>query len=462
MTIELEMSASAKGPRYRAIAAMIASHIASGEYGPGTRLPTHRELASSLGVTVGTVSRAYAELERRGLVRGEVGRGTFVLGGAADDMPVPEEQSGEFPIDLGRNYPASTVHRSDLMGVLADVAGDPGLVRLLGYQPHAGRSEHRVAGASWVRRGGLDVPEDRVILTAGAQHGILVALSTLLSPGDRVGVEALSFPGTKAVARMLGCRLEPLEMDSEGIVPEAAEAACRDGVRVICCVPGLHNPTNALMSVERRRHIAEIVAAHDAYVIEDDIFGLLLPEPLPPISTFAQRNGLYITSLSKTVAPGLRVGYLVVPPALFEKACATMRATCWMAPPIMAEVTSRWIDDGTALSILERTRKEAAARMKLARRILGPWSADAPDGAMHVWFQLPDAWTSDRLVAAARERGVLLTSAAPFMVGTTEAPRAVRICLGTPPTRKLLEEALERLAGILEAGLDSGADLSIV
>jgi DNA-binding transcriptional MocR family regulator len=147
-------------------------------------------------------------------------------------------------------------------------------------------------------------------------------------------------------------------MDEEGIKVEAIEAACRNGVRVFCCVPTLSNPTCAVMSVERRQAVADILKAHGAFLVEDDIYGLLSQKPLPPIASFAPENTLYVTSLSKSVSPGLRIGYLVVPSSLHDKACTAVRASCWMAAPLMAEIATRWIRDGGAAQILEAQRRE--------------------------------------------------------------------------------------------------------
>jgi DNA-binding transcriptional MocR family regulator len=449
-------------PRYRAIADALGEQIANGELEPGERLPTHRDLAHRLGVTVGTVSRAYAELERAGLARGEVGRGTFVRGGHADNfLQVVHEPPGG-GLDLGNSYPPPGRQALELSDALRALADDRSLGHFVGYQPHAGRPEHRAAGAEWIGRGDYDVAADRVIVTSGAQHGLLASLSTVLRPGDKLGIEALCFPGMKVVARMLGCHLEPLAMDDEGITTEAVEAACRNGVRVFCCVPTLSNPTCAVMSVERRRAVAGVLQAHGAFLVEDDIYGLLPQKPLPPIARFAPENTLYLTSLSKAVSPGLRIGYLVVPSRLHDKACTAVRASCWMAAPLMAEIATRWIRDGSAARILEGQRREVARRMKLATGILGPWGASGVDGALHLWFELPEPWSTAEFVEAARREEVILSSEAPFVVPGATAPRALRICLGTTPRRPDLEAGLQKLAGILSANADEDEQLSIV
>jgi DNA-binding transcriptional MocR family regulator len=251
-------------------------------------------------------------------------------------------------------------------------------------------------------------------------------------------------------------------MDAEGITAEAVDAACRNGVRVFCCVPTLSNPSCAVMSVERRRAVAEILQRHGAFLVEDDIYGLLPRKPLPPIARFAPDNTLYLTSLSKAVSPGLRIGYLVVPSRLHERACAAVRASCWMAAPLMAEIATRWIRDGSAARILDAQRHEVSRRMTLATEILGPWAASGADGAFHLWFELPESWSTTAFVEAARREDVILGSEAPFVVPGAPAPRALRICLGTLPRISDVETGLRKLAGILSA--DSAADeqLSIV
>jgi len=464
MTImPIDLSA-APGPRYLAIAEAIAGQVASGALTPGARLPTHRELAWQAGVTVGTVTRAYAELERRGLTVGEVGRGTFVRGPRAAAEPPGDLRlaTGGAPgtIDLSLCFPPPGDERAQLGPVLRALAADPRAVELLEYQPHAGREDHRRAGAAWIGLSGYQVDSERVMVTTGAQHGILVALAAATRPGARIAAEALTYPGMRVAAGMLGLDLEPLAMDDEGLVPAAVEAACRGGVRTIYCMPTLHNPTTAVMPAERRHAIAEVARRHDAVIVEDDLFGLFRENAPPPLAQFAPERTIYLTSLSKTVAPGLRVGYLAAPAELLERAHAAIRASCWMAPPLTAEVAARWIADGTAQAILDSHRRAARARLDLARAIFAGRDPVAADGALHLWLRLPAPWEAARFVAAARQRGVVIADQAPFALAGADQPAAIRICLGPPASRELLETGLRRLAGLLDEG--PGAAPSIV
>src|SRR5262249_4913244 len=168
------------GPRYRAIADAIAADLDTGQLKPGDRLPTHRDLAYRLGVTVGTVTRAYAEAQRRGLLEGHVGRGSFLAGPVRPPLTgltMPEHEPSGM-IELGLAFPPQNSDEL-LQRTLAELTRQPGVARLLNYQPHAGMPHHRAAGAAWIARHGLEVPADRVIVTAGAQHGLCIVAGAL-------------------------------------------------------------------------------------------------------------------------------------------------------------------------------------------------------------------------------------------------------------------------------------------
>src|SRR6185503_7364485 len=180
------------GPRYLAIADALADDVAQGRLRPGGRLPTHRDLAERLGVTVGTVSRAYAEAAHRGLVSGEVGRGSFVRN-EAPEFGVPAAGAPQGLVDLSVNHPPTTKDESRgevLARTLAALARRSDLARLLEYPPEAGAPAHRAAGAAWIARSGLKAAAANVLVTSGSQHGMTALFAALLRPGDLVLTEA--------------------------------------------------------------------------------------------------------------------------------------------------------------------------------------------------------------------------------------------------------------------------------
>lgn len=461
MTIWLPNLEQQRGPRYLAIAEAIARDIRAGRLKTGERLPTHRDLAYRIGVTVGTVTRAYAEAERRGLIAGEVGRGTFVREArdrAAGDplresFPLQETSVAEDggPIDLSVNHPVRHADDALLGEALRALADEKGASALLDYQVNRGILRHRAAGAKLIRHNGLEVPPDRVIVTCGAQHAMAVAFTALTRPGDVVLTESLTYPGMKLIAGMLQLRLHGVAMDEHGLKPDALEAACRSlQPKALYCLPTLQNPTAVTMPEARRREIAAICEAHGVAIVEDDIYGFLDEAAPRPLSHYAPALGHYVLSASKCLAPGLRAGFLAVPPGDNAAFAAAVRTTVWMAPPLAVEIAARWIEDGTGERLWTRLRQEAIARQRLVQERLQGFDYKTAPHSLHGWLTLPEPWRASQFAAEARERGVLVTPAEAFVVARP-APQAVRICTGTVQTREQLLRGLDTLLTLLRS-----------
>src|SRR5215470_3857598 len=444
MTIWQPDLTSVTGPRYLAIVDALAFDLDSGRLRAGDRLPTHRDLAYRLGLTVGTVTRAYAEAERRGLIKGEVGRGTYIRDRSGRALPIHavEGAFGESVIDLSMNFPSRLDGDAVLARGLQEMAADGSLGYLLDYHPYRGRADHRTAGASWVKRHGLEVSAEQIVVTAGGQHGMAVVLGTLAGPGDVVLTEAVTYPGVKVLADLLRFELVGLAMDSQGILPDAFEKACRSGrPRALFCMPSLQNPSGAHMPEERRREIAAIARRHGVAILEDDIYGFLVKNGPAPLVTHTPELGFYLASLSKAIAPGLRIGYAVVPPEYVQRVTTSVRATTIMAAPPMAELASRWIADGTGERLGTQYRNEAIARQSIAREILQGLSYAAYPTGFHGWLTLPDHWLPAHFAAEMRQRGVVITPAEVFAPGKP-VPPAIRICLSAARNRDELRHAL--------------------
>jgi DNA-binding transcriptional MocR family regulator len=458
MTIWSPEVRSRIGPRYLAIAQALADDIAAGRLRAGVRLPTHRELADRLGVTIGTVSRAYAEVAHRGLVSGEIGRGTFVRA-----MPSEGRTRGSTAppalIDLSINHPPNTSdeERDLLSKSVIALARRADFGRLLDYPPDVAAETHRMAAAAWISRAGLKATADDVLISTGSQHSMTAIFASLLRPGDVVLTESLTYPGMKSLATLLHLRLQGLPIDADGLRPDAVAAACRNGTaRALYCVPTLHNPTTAVMSEARRREIAAIAQTHGLIVVEDDVHGRLHEGAPPPIAAFAPDITCYLTGTAKSIAPGLRIGYMLVPPSLLPRVAEAIRATAWTAAPLMAELVSLWITDGTADRIVQRKRQEAAARQKIAASILASYQYQSQPTAYQLWLTLPEPWRSETFAEEARHRGVAVTPAQTFLVGRNTTTHAVRVCLGAAASRESLASGLRILAGLLAEAPSAG------
>jgi DNA-binding transcriptional MocR family regulator len=449
-----------QGARYVVIAEALAADVAAGTLKPGTQLPTHRELAERLGVTVGTVSRAYAEAARRGLISGEVGRGTFIRA-----RPIPTDlRASSFPaglINLSQNHPphlGGEPHRLALERTLAALARQEDLASILDYPADGGNAVDREAGALWIERSGIAARPEDVLVCSGSQHGIMTVLATILKPGELLLADELTYPGLKAVAGLLHLRVQGVPLDADGMQPEAFEEACRAGSpRAVYLVPTIHNPTTAVMPERRRREIARIAREHGVAILEDDIHALLPERRPPPIAAFAPELSYYLTSTSKTLAPGLRIAFVLAPPGMFGRLAASLRATTWAAPPLMAALVSAWIRDGTADALVTDRRREAESRQARARALLSSARFDAHPSGYYLWLHLPEPWRSDSFTAEMRARGVAVSPAEAFVVGRGAVPHAVRLCLGAAPGRADLDRGLTAVADALSAAREAGA-----
>ena len=437
MTIWSPRLPETSDPIYSRIAVALERDIRAGVLVPGSRLPTHRELARALRVTPVTVTRAYAQAMRRGLVESTTGRGTFVRSAMARRDALPATET-----DLATNIvsvPLPAPSRA-----LLERAGE--VLTTSTYVTGAGTERHRAAGAAWI---GRDTDPARVVVTAGTQHALFLAFAATTRPGDAVFVEELTYHGAKGVAALLGIRLEALPLDRYGLMPDALARACRGRVtpKVLYTVPSLHNPTGVVMPETRRREIAKIALAHGLTVIEDDVCGFLLEKTPSPIAAFAPDRTIFITGLGKALAPAMRVGYLTAPDALLARVQSALASTILFTSPVMGEMASTWIEDGTAARIVAQKRAEVQLRNRMARRILPHASGDAR--APHLWVELPKRWTADAFAEEARRRRVRVAAAGSFAV-RDDAPRAIRVSIGAPLTIAELEQALQILAGIGE------------
>jgi DNA-binding transcriptional MocR family regulator len=434
-------------PAYLAIVEEIARGIRCGALRPGDRLPAHRLLGDLLGLNVSTVTRAYHEAARRGLVSGETGRGTYVLARATEARLFALDQRPlRDLVDLSTNTPPLEQRDVDLARSVAAISAGEAAATLH-YLTPGDWLVHRAAAAGWLRSRGLDVDPQHIVVCAGAQHALDVAIG-LVGDTDAIAVEAFTYPGLKALARQRQLRLAPLAMDAEGVTPEAFESACRSlPGRLAILSPTLHNPTTATMGLARRVAIVAIARRHDALILEEDVYGLLAEDAPPPLAALAPERVCYISGLSKTIAPGLRIGYLVLPPRLRERLVDAEHHTSWYVSSLSATLATHWLNDGTALARLCRQRAELVARHRIVVDCLGgmDWAgrADCP----HVWLR-PRRGDSADFVARARAAGVAVVGDAAFSAGRGGGYAGVRISIGAAVNREQLRKGLGALAAL--------------
>lgn len=442
-----------RGPKYLQIVEAMADDIGAGRLAAGARLPPHRELAYQLDVSANTTSRAYAEAVRRALLRGEVGRGTFVRSvGEPDRGETPNtlKRPRSGPIDLSRNLPLPGIAEPYIRRVLGEISDSPGLSALLDYQADEDLASHTEAGRTWLKSCGVEARSEEIVATVGAQHGLLCTLMALLHPGDLLLTEALTYMPVYAMAERLGVHTAQVDMDDAGVIPDSFEALCRASKpKAFYLTPTLQAPTTVTLSDNRRQAIAEIAARSGVILIEDDVFGPLKPGRPAALAVRAPDHTIYLTSLSKAVAPGLRVGFLSTPQHLAPILRHAVNLSAWMTPPLTLEVASRLICDGTAAELASRQRALAGQRQTLARSILADVElGEDPDG-LHIWVPLPEGVRADVFRGQCAQRGVLVTEARTFSARSSDVPEAVRVCLSHEPDETRLRQGLRKLADLL-------------
>lgn len=441
------------GPKYQQIVDAIAEEIATGTLPQGTRLPPQRILAYSLGISPNTTSRAYAEGVKRGLLYGEVGRGTYVRASSttpAHAVAADMRRRTSGPVDFSNNLPAPGQAAHYLRETLATLGRAPGLQSFLDYQTTGDLNHHSDAAIDWLERTGVQARRDEVIITSGAQHALLITLIATLSAGDLLLTEALTYAPVRAMADHLGLRLGSVAMDEGGICPDALNEICRGRVaKALYLMPNLHTPTTVTMNDARRTAIAEVARRHDLILIEDDVFGLLKLDRTQPLASLAPERTIYVTSTSKCLSPGLRVGFVRAPAPYTPLLRGAVNLSCWMPPPLMVEIAARWIADGTAELLIKAQRVEAASRQALARSSLAGCDIHADPHGFHLWLRLPSHWSPDGFRSEAANRGVEVTDGTVFAADASLRPRAVRLGLSHEASRDRVEIGLTVIRDLL-------------
>jgi len=437
--------------RYKAVVDALAADIRAGVIPPGARLPTHRELAAREGLALVTATRVYAELAEMGLVSGEAGRGTFVRESSLplrDD--VSERAFADDVVDLNFNYPSVPGQADQLRNALRGLASSGDLDALLRYQPHAGRLHERASAALHLERRGLSVPAERVLIVSGAQHGLAVTALAMLQPGDVVAVDALSYPGFKVLAQVLRLEMAPLPAGNEGPDLDAFEELCRTRpVRAIYTMPTLHNPLGWVTPAPCRETLVGIARRHGVTIIEDASYAYLVDRPPAPLAVLAPELTVYVSGLSKSVATGLRIGF-VVPPAQFIGAFErAIRGTTWNTPPLVTAIAAGWLNDGTVTRLEADKRADARHRQVVAREVLSGLDVVGNPSSYFLWLPLPGEARADQVATDLLRETVSVSTAEPFAM-TKNPPHAIRIALGSVEI-DVLARSLETVKRVIDA-----------
>jgi len=437
------------GPAYEQIARALVSDICSEKLRAGDLLPPHRDLAYGLGVSVGTITRAYQEASRSGLLATDGRRGTRVR--CEKQAASGAEPAVARDLDLRSHASPLGNWSTHLRQAMARASLESHVQDLLSYEAGPGSRQLRQAGARWLEHvSGVAKEPDNLILTNGAQHALLCSLLSCCRTGDPIAVERLTHAGLKATAATLGLTLVPIEMDDFGLCPESLDRTCRSNpVKVLVTVPDIHNPTTKIQPASRRQQIAKVAEKHRLTVIEDAVYAGLAPTIQPAIASFLPEQVIRLVGLSKTLGPGLRVGFIEAPNRMLDRLAANVKGTTWMTSPIQAEIARDLIESGAAQDILIENRTELSQRRELVLQRLSKFNVRVSEGSPHAWLELPAPWTSESFVSWAQRTGFLILSADGFTAERDRVDHAVRISVSASPD----EEQLDRALALMEQAL---------
>lgn len=437
--------------RYKTLVDAFAADIRSGKLLPGTRLPTHRQLAATEGLALVTASRVYAELEAMGLVSGETGRGTFVRETSLPPgLGMDQKVVAVGMTDLNFNYPSLPGQADLLRGALRQLASSGDLESLLRYQPHAGRLHERASVARHLRTRGLTVEAEQVLVVSGAQHGLAVTMMALLQPGDVIAADALTYSGFKVLAESLHLEVLPIPVLDHGPDLQALERLCRQRrVRAVYTMPTIHNPLGWVMDAAQREGLVTIARQHDLLIIEDAAYAFLAENPPAPLAHLAPERTVYVSGLSKSVATGLRVGFIAAPVEKVPALERAIRATTWNTPGVLTAIASTWLDDGTVTQLEAEKRLDAQARQSMAREVLAglPWVGHP--SSYFLWLPLPEDARAEQIVVELMHELVSVSTAEPFAI-SAHVPHAIRLALGSAEMGAL-RLALEKVKWVIGA-----------
>lgn len=425
----------------------IARLIDDGKLKPGEMLPTQREISTKLKVSIGTVIKAFTELTKRGYVFGEVGRGTFV----SDYKYLSSNVQSEL-INLGNfespDFTTLAAFRA-LQSGISEVTLDSELYFKMGYIEPSGSLSHKQAMVEWLKWCGLTADTNQVIICGSAQHATFLAIEVLCKPGEALMVEELTMLNIRDICSLAGVKMVPIKMDEDGIVPESFESQCRASKsRVLYTIPFLHNPTCAVQPLKRRQELVRIAAKYDVTFIEDGVNNALGEDRIKPLAALYPDHTVFVTSLSKAISPGVRVGGIYARQNLIEKLEFANRATLWMNSPLLNEIATNLIRSGKAKVMVAGKRQAIRERQRVVAKVLKGLEYATHPEAFHVWLKLPSQWNSADFAEELLKQKVLVRSSDMFYVGGGTPPNCIRIGIGSPHTLEELTTGLTRIVEV--------------
>lgn len=453
-----------KGPLYVRIADSAEADIKTGKLAAETRLPPQRDLAYDLGVTIGTITRAYALLRERGLVSGEVGRGTYVQPGLAANEnrtndPITANYGGTRlmsppPGKLRFDTTAAAdVGQAEMIGKLMMEIASTRSSEMASYT-RVLSPDWQEAGRQWLSTPHWSPEPSSIVPHLGVHAAITAIIAAVSAPGDRIVSEHLTYAQITRSAVLTGRQVVLVASDADGIIPEDFERVCaREHPKALFTIPSGQNPTLAAIPESRRREIAEIARKHNVWLIEDYIYGGMIRDDIPLFAQIAPERTFHVNGLSKAVAAGVRGAWVACPAHFSQRVRVTQKLITGGLPFVLAELAARLVLSGTADHIRTKILNEIEAREASARRIFKGCDFRSHRHMPFLWLKLPEPWLSGTFKQAAFNEGVLIDDEDEFKAGRGDRTyHRVRIAFSEGVNRGAIEDGMATLRRLLDDG----------
>lgn len=436
-------------PIYIYLADRLKEDILEGRLTPGTKLPPQRELADYLDINLSTVTRAFKLCEQRGLICSAVGRGTYVAADAAAQSIMLLNNPKDKIIEMGAILPNPDINEiaSDY---LRKMASEPDFYKLLQYGLIDYDELQIKAATRWLSYSGVRSGKENIIFSSGSQNGIFAIMASLFQKGERIATLPFTYPGLKSVAKILGIRLVPLPLYDGKVTEESLKYVYKNqSVKGFYFIPDFNNPTSEIMDIDTRKIIGAFCMKYGLPVIEDGIYTLFMPKPLPPIASFAPEQGIFISSVSKILSPGLRIA-VIHAPKRYRRAVWECLYSMLIAPPaLMMQLFTRLVISDRFEEIRKLRIEEVEERNRIFDRLCPKLKTAGNRYSPIRWLFLREEkrTTPAEFEKQARKQGVQIYGAERFTVGNGEVQAAVRLSLISAHS---LEEYIEGI-NILKA-----------
>jgi DNA-binding transcriptional MocR family regulator len=416
----------------------------------GYKMPPQRVLANQLGVNHGTVTRAYKICEEKGLVKGIVGKGTFIAASPGLPISLLTDHKDTGLISLGMAIPLYECNPFIEMHVkqVRD-SMDYGLT--MTYCPPEGHIKHRYVAANWLMKYEMNVAAENILITSGTQNALSIILMTLFQKGDRIIVDEYTYTGLISLASYMNVILVPVFGDEQGIDIDALKLACRrEQPKGIYIMADYQNPTTVTLSAEKRKALAKVIEDNHLLLMEDATFSFSLEKKMKPISAHIPEQSLFIMGTSKAISPAFRISYIAAPSSLVEKLSHGLNNIIWMASPYTSEIVSLLQSTGAYERIEKEKIRLLKGRNQSFDEIMTGYDVLPAPTSCYRFIQLPHGYDDVELEYLALEKGVQILSANRFYVGSKPEKPTVRLAVSAPNSLEELETALTIIKELLE------------